>query len=185
MRVSGALWALDSNLAYSRHYPAINWLKSYTLYYKAMKKWYEENVSPEWDGFRNRITQILQEDAELQEVVQLVGPGALQDAERLTLETARMVRESFLQQSAFSPTDASCSLDKQYKMLKALLLFYELAKGKIERGFSIDILIGLPVMEEISRLKEVPEEEFSEHYAQFEKNVKNSFENLSPTRVNT
>lgn len=185
MRVSGALWALDSNLAYSRHYPAINWHKSYTLYYKAMKKWYGENVSPEWDGFRNRITQILQEDAELQEVVQLVGPGALQDAERLTLETARMVRESFLQQSAFSPTDASCSLDKQYKMLKVLLLFYELAKEKIERGFSIDILIGLPVMEEISRLKEVPEEEFSEHYAQFEENVKNSFENLSPTRVNT
>ena len=183
MRVSGALWALDSNLAYSRHYPAINWHKSYTLYYKAMKKWYEENVSSEWDGFRNRITQILQEDAELQEVVQLVGPGALQDAERLTLETARMVRESFLQQSAFSPTDASCSLDKQYKMLKILLLFYELSKEKIEREFSIDILIGLPVMEEISRLKEVPEEEFSEHYAQFEENVKNSFENLSPTRV--
>lgn len=179
MRVSGAFWALDSSLAYSRHYPAINWHKSYTLYYEAMKGWYSKNVSQEWDKLRTRMIQLLQKGAELQEVVQLVGTDALQDSERLVLETARMIREGFLQQSAFSPVDASCSLKKQLEMIKAFLLFYEKCKKEIEAGTSIDTLLELPIREETSRLKEVPEEEFDAHYARLEERMKEAFEALT------
>lgn len=178
MRISGAFWALDTHLAYRRHFPAINWHKSYTLYYKAMKEWYLKNAAPEWDDLRTQMLQIQQKDAELQEVVQLVGPDALQDQERLILEAARMIREGFLQQHAFSPVDASCPLNKQYKMLKALISFYELCKKEIEAGTPITTLLKLPVREEIARLKEVPQDKFDEHYAQLEWKVKEAFVNL-------
>jgi V/A-type H+-transporting ATPase subunit A len=183
MRVSGALWALDSSLAYRRHYPAINWHKSYTLYYELMKKWYKDKVTPEWDSLRSRMIQIQQKDAELQEVVQLVGPDALQDAERLVLETARMIREGFLRQNAFHPVDASCSLSKQSKMLKAFLNFYENCKKEIESGTSIETLMNLPVREEVARLGEVSEDKFNAHYAQLEEKVKEAFEGLSATKL--
>lgn len=183
MRVSGAFWALDAHLAYRRHFPAINWHKSYTLYYQPMKDWYLKNVSPQWDNLRTQMLQIQQKDAELQEVVQLVGPDALQDAERLILESARMLRDGFLQQHAFSPVDASCSLNKQYKMLNAFILFYEKCKKEIEAGTPVTTLLRLPVREGISRLKEIPEERFDEHYARLEEEIKEVFENLHKTEL--
>ncbi len=183
MRVSGALWALDSSLAYRRHYPAINWHKSYTLYYELMKKWYKDKITPEWDSLRTRMIQVQQKDAELQEVVQLVGPDALQDAERLVLETARMIREGFLRQNAFHPVDASCSLKKQYKMLKAFLTLHENCKKEIETGTPIETLINLPVREEVARLGEVSEDKFDAHYTQLEEKVKEAFEGLSATKL--
>ncbi|MFN3467402.1 MAG: V-type ATP synthase subunit A, partial [Candidatus Brocadiales bacterium] len=178
MRISGAFWALDTHLAYRRHFPAINWHKSYTLYYKAMKDWYLKHVNPEWDDLRTQTLQIQQKDAELQEVVQLVGPDALQDQERLILEIARMIREGFLQQHAFSPVDASCPLNKQYRMLRTFLSFYERCKKEIETGTSIVTILKLPVREEIARLKEVPHEKFEEHCARLEGRVKEAFEGL-------
>ncbi len=183
MRVSGALWALDSSLAYRRHYPSINWHKSYTLYYQLMKKWYLENVTQEWDSLRNRMQQILQKDAELQEVVQLVGPDALQDSERLVLETARTIREGFLQQNAFHPVDACCSLNKQFKMLKAFLTFHENCKKEIEVGTPIETLMDLPVREDVARLKEMAEDKFDEHFTQLEGRLKEVFEGLAATKL--
>ncbi|MDI6760586.1 MAG: V-type ATP synthase subunit A [Candidatus Brocadiaceae bacterium] len=178
MRVSGAFWALDAHLAYRRHFPAINWHKSYTLYYQPMKDWYLKNVNHQWDNLRTQMLQIQQKDAELQEVVQLVGPDALQDSERLVLESARMLRDGFLQQHAFSPVDASCSLNKQYKMLNVFILFHEKCKKEIEAGIPVTTLLHLPVREGISRLKEIPEERFDEHYARLEEEIKEVFENL-------
>jgi V/A-type H+-transporting ATPase subunit A len=182
-RVAGALWALDASLAYRRHYPAINWGKSYTLYYEQLKSWFSKHVTDDWDNVREEMLHLQQKDAELQEVVQLVGPDALQDAERLILECARMIREGFLQQNAFSPIDASCSLEKQYGMLKAFLAFYTKCKEKIDKGVQIDTLLELPVREDVSRLKEVSEDDFSSHIADLNKTLEDVFANLETEKV--
>jgi len=155
-RIIGALWALDSNLAYRRHFPSVNWNRSYTLYYGLLKKWYEENVSPNWTKNRERMFELIQKDTQLQEIVQLVGPDALQDEERLILEFGRMIREGFLQQNAFSPIDGSCPLKKQHLMLETLLKFYTFGEAAIQRGAHIDEITELPAKEEVDRLKEIP-----------------------------
>lgn len=155
-RIIGALWALDSNLAYRRHFPSVNWNRSYTLYYGLLKKWYEENVSPDWTKNRERMFELIQKDTQLQEIVQLVGPDALQDEERLILEFGRMIREGFLQQNAYSPIDGSCPLKKQHRMLETLLKFYTLGQAAIQRGAHIDEITELPIKEEVDRLKEIP-----------------------------
>lgn len=182
-RVAGALWALDASLAYRRHYPAINWGKSYTLYYEQLRTWFSKHVTDDWDNVRNEMIHLQQKDAELQEVVQLVGPDALQDSERLILEVARMIREGFLQQSAFSPVDASCSMKKQYGMLRAFLAFYAKCKDKIDKGVPIDTLLDLPVREDVSRLKEVPEDKFSSHITNLNKTLEDVFTNLEAAKV--
>ncbi|MGR3310083.1 MAG: V-type ATP synthase subunit A [Candidatus Brocadiales bacterium] len=184
-RVAGALWALDSSLAYRRHYPAINWGKSYTLYYEHLKDWFSKHVTHDWDNIRSEMLQLQQKDAELQEIVQLVGTDALQDSERLILEAARMIREGFLQQNAFSTVDAACSLQKQYGMLKAFLTFYVKCKEKIDKGVQVDTVLDLPIREDVSRLKEVPEEEFSAHIADLNKALEDVFANLEAEQVAT
>ena len=160
MRVTGALWSLDSSLAHRRHFPSVNWNKSYTLYFPFLEAWYNKNLSPEWGKVRATGMGILQKDAELQEVVQLVGPDALQDKERMILEASKMIREDFLQQDAFSAVDASCSMKKQFGMMKAILTFYEEGQKCLERGISIEDILKLPLREDVSRLKEVPEKDF-------------------------
>ncbi|HHT9126733.1 MAG TPA: V-type ATP synthase subunit A [Candidatus Brocadiia bacterium] len=182
-RVAGALWALDASLAYRRHYPAINWGRSYTLYYEQLKNWFTKHVTDDWDNVREEMIHLQQKDAELQEVVQLVGPDALQDSERLILEVARMIREGFLQQNAFSPVDGSCSMKKQYGMLKAFLAFYVKCKEKIDKGVQIDTLLDLPVREDVSRLKEVPEDKFSSHITNLNKTLEDVFANLEAAKV--
>lgn len=180
-RIIGGFWALDANLAYRRHFPSVNWNKSYTLYDGLLKKWFEEHVSPDWTKNRERLFELIGKDGELQEIVQLVGPDALQDHERLILEFGRMIREDFLQQNAYSPVDGTCPLKKQFLMLETLLAFYDLAESAIRRGAHIDEVTSLPVKEEVDRLKEIPAAEIEQRIAQIRKTMEEALRALAGT----
>lgn len=155
LRIVGTFWALDTSLAYRRHFPAVNWIKSYSLYLDAVQDWYRDSVSPEWRDLRNKTMYLLQKEVELQEIVQLVGPDALPEGEKAILEVTRMIREDFLQQSAYSDTDSFCPLEKQFWMLKAIISFHEHAARAIDRGVSLRQIMGLPLKSEIGRMKEL------------------------------
>ncbi|MCP4639811.1 MAG: V-type ATP synthase subunit A [bacterium] len=163
LRVAGALWALDATLAYRRHYPAVNWNRSYSLYVTQLDEWFGENAPDGWRERRDDLVALMQRDAELQEVVQLVGPDALQDAERLVLEVARMVREVFLQQNAFSDNDAYSSLEKTGGLLSALMTFRNEAEELIGADVPLQQILDLPVRENVARLRDVASEGFSAH----------------------
>ena len=177
-RMTGALWGLDASLAYSRHYPSVNWNRSYTLYYDLLRPWFKERYGDAWHDQRSRLQVLMGQDAELQEIVQLVGPDALQDSQRLVLETAAMIREDFLQQNAYSKVDAACSLDKQFKMLGGILKFHELGQKCIDAGVPVLEYIEIPEKETAGRFKEVPEDEFNAHYEEFLKNIEASAKKL-------
>ncbi|MHC4508512.1 MAG: V-type ATP synthase subunit A [Planctomycetota bacterium] len=179
IRVTGALWALDASLARRRHYPAINWHRSYTLYVETLRGWFSKNVNQAWSGLRDTLLEILQKDAELQEMVQLVGPDALPPQDRLVLETSRMLRDCFLQQNAMSDYDASCSVHKQYRMLDMLLAFYAKCVDALSKGCDLDEILALPVREEVSRLREVPEDRYEEQCEALNEELAASFEGLS------
>lgn len=159
-RIVGGFWALDAQLAYRRHFPSVNWNKSYTLYYGLLQKWYEKEVDPAWTRQRERMFNLIGKDASLQEIVQLVGPDALQDSERLILEFGRMIREDFLQQNAFHEVDCTCPLKKAHAMLSMILKFYDLGVHAVESKVPIDEISKMPVKEEVGRLKEVPAADF-------------------------
>ncbi len=159
LRISGAFWALDTSLAHRRHFPAISWTKSYTLYQRAIESWFSEKIAADFRDLRKEAMAILQKETELQEVVQLVGPDALPESERAVLEVARMIREDYLQQSAFSEVDAFCPLKKQYWMLKVIVNFYRSTKEALRRGVTLSQILSLPFKEQISRMKEIPVEE--------------------------
>lgn len=159
LRIAGAFWALDTSLAHRRHFPAISWTKSYSLYLKTIQDVYRDRVAEDFPRLRAEAMAVLQREAELQEIVQLVGPDALPENERLVLEVARMLREDYLQQFAFSDVDAFCPLRKQYMMLKAIMTFYEKGQETLRRGASLSQLFSLPYKAEISRMKEIPSDE--------------------------
>jgi len=161
MRVSGAVWALDAALAYRRHYPSVNWNRSYSLYWDAVRPWFDANAPQGWIQRRQRIMTLLQRDAELQEVVQLVGPDALQDQERLILEIARMIRETFLQQNAFSDNDAFCTIEKMAGLMELLVAFYDECEATLRREIPLSRIMELPIREEISRMKDQPNQGFT------------------------
>ncbi|MBO4837920.1 MAG: V-type ATP synthase subunit A [Lachnospiraceae bacterium] len=153
LRIVKVFWSLDSALAYKRHFPAINWLTSYSLYLDSMEDWFNQNVYPDWMYCRNHLMRLLQEEAELQEIVQLVGMDALSPPERLRLEAARSVREDFLHQNSFHEIDTYTSLEKQYRMMKLVLAYYQEAGEAMNAGADIEDLVNLPVREEIGRYK--------------------------------
>lgn len=153
LRVSGAFWALDTDLAHKRHFPAINWSKSYTLFMDQVVGWYRNNVSADWPDLRKRALEILQKEIELQEIVQLVGPDALPDSEKLTLEIARMLREDFLQQFAFDEVDAYCSPAKQYALLNVVLLYADEARKALARGATLGTILKGTLRSRIAALK--------------------------------
>lgn len=157
LRVVGTFWALDTSLAYRRHFPSVNWIKSYSLYLDSIAGWYTENVATDWRELRDKTMYLLQKEVELQEIVQLVGPDALPESEKAILEVTRMIREDFLQQSAYSDTDSFCPMEKQYWMLKAILTFYEKTSEAMSRGVSLKQVQGLPLRATIGRMKEVAE----------------------------
>ncbi|MFH0967916.1 MAG: V-type ATP synthase subunit A, partial [Methanobacteriota archaeon] len=154
LRIAGTFWALDTNLAYRRHFPSVNWIKSYSLYLDSVEEWYAKEVSRDWRSIRDQAMYLLQKEVELQEIVQLVGPDALPDSEKVVLEVTRMIREDFLQQSAYSDTDSFCPLDKQFWMLKIILSFYDAVSAAMKRGVSLRSLMSMPVRNEIARMKE-------------------------------
>ncbi|MEW6088454.1 MAG: V-type ATP synthase subunit A [bacterium] len=169
LRISGAFWALDANLAHRRHFPAINWIKSYTLYVDQVQNWYLTNVSADWKELRDKAMFLLQKEVELQEIVQLVGPDALPETEKIILETTKILREDFLQQFAFHEIDAYCSPRKQYLMLKVIINFYNATSEAIERGVTLQQIFSLPIKNEIARMKEIPldkAEEVLNHFAE-------------------
>jgi len=170
-RVTGAFWALDAPLAYRRHFPAISWARSYSLYVRQLEPWYLRHVSQDWSEAVRTARELLQRDAELQEVVQLVGPEGLQDHERLVLETGRSIREDYLQQNAFSPVDMRCSLRKQLAMLQAILHFHRVASEAVRKGVGAEKLIALPQRESLSRMKEVAEDEIEAYVERFKQKL--------------
>ena len=159
LRIVKVFWGLDAGLAYKRHFPAINWLTSYSLYTDSLASWFEENVSPEWNSNRARMMLILQEEAELEEIVKLVGMDALSSTDRLKMEVARSIREDFLHQLAFHEVDTHTSLKKQDYMMKLILDFYDKASGALEMGADIEALVALPVREKIGRFKYITEDD--------------------------
>lgn len=167
LRVTGAFWALDTSLAHRRHFPAISWTKSYTLYGGQIRRWYEENVATDWQALRDRSMGVLQKETELQEIVQLVGPDALPESEKVILEVARMLREDFLQQFAFDEVDAYCPPKKAYLMLKVIMAFYDAATSALNRGVSLRQVLELPLKDRISIMKTTPHDQAIEDLPAF------------------
>ncbi len=164
LRIVKVFWGLDSALAYKRHFPAINWLTSYSLYVDLLENWYKKNVSEDWMVLRGRLMSILHDESELDEIVKLVGMDALSPGDRLKMETARSIREDFLHQLAFHEVDTYTSLDKQLKMMKLILAYYDLSTEMIEKNVSVEKIAELPVRESIGRFKYVKEEETEKEY---------------------
>ena len=164
MRIVKVFWALDSSLAYARHFPAINWLTSYSLYVDTLKPWYESEFGAKYMQNRDKAMHILQEEAELQEIVRLVGQDALSPADRLTMETAKMIREDFLQQNAFIDEDAYSSYLKQFRLLDMVLQYDTVCREAIGAGADMNKLFNIPARERIGRAKMVPQDEVVKTY---------------------
>lgn len=164
LRIVKVFWGLDASLAYKRHFPAINWLTSYSLYTDQLTNWYKENASADFMELRGRLMSLLQDESELQEIVNLVGMDALSAPDRLKLETARAIREDYLHQNAFDPTDTYTSLKKQVLMMRAILLCYDKSLAALDKGANIDLLAGMQVRERIGRFKYEEEEKADQEF---------------------
>ena len=159
LRVVGTFWALDTNLAYRRHFPSVNWIKSYSLYLDSIGDWYVTHVAKDWREIREKTMYLLQKEVELQEIVQLVGPDALPESEKAILDVTRMIREDFLQQSAYSDTDSFCPMEKQYLMLKVIMTYYTQVNEAMDRGITLKQIQGLPLKTSIGRMKDIADPE--------------------------
>ena len=162
LRIVKVFWGLSAKLAYKRHFPAIDWLQSYSLYIDRLSGWFSDNVSPEWNELRAKAMRVLQEEAELNEIVQLVGIDALSWKDRLTMEVARSIREDYLHQNAFDEVDTYTSLPKQFAMLRLILTYQEKGQQALDAGANLSDVINLPVRERIGRSKYIPEENIKE-----------------------
>lgn len=178
LRVTKVFWALDKALADSRHFPAINWLSSYSQYIDQLSGWYKKNVNEEFPSKRAKAMAILQRESELKEIVQLVGEDALPDSERAILLIGRMLREYFLRQSAFDPIDAYTSMKKQEAMLSSLLYFEEKMRQAISSGVSTEKIATMSVISELARMKEWNESDVEKEKERIEKNIESEFEKL-------
>ena len=165
MRIVKVFWALDAQLAYKRHFPAINWLNSYSLYLDSLKPWFDENLGPEFMQNREQAMSLLQSEASLNEIVQLVGKDSLSPNDQLTLESARMVREDFLQQNSFMDVDSYSSYDRQAQLLAMILNYDKLCRAAIAKGAPTMELFDIPARERIGRAKSVPVEQYQQEYA--------------------
>ena len=161
LRIVKVFWGLSASLAYKRHFPAVDWLTSYSLYAERLGEWYTDNVDEEWMKLRAKCMRILQEEASLDEIVRLVGMDALSPENRLTMETAKSIREDYLHQNAFHEVDTFSSLAKQEYMLRLILTFDELAKEALEKNVDVEDILELSVREQIGRAKYIPETEMS------------------------
>ena len=178
LRIVKVFWGLDSNLAYKRHFPAINWLTSYSLYVDNMGKWFNDNVSEDWMKSRQEMMSLLQEEAELEEIVKMVGMDALSPIDRLKMEAARSIREDFLHQNSFHDVDTYTSLRKQFLMMKLVLAFYEESKKALEQGVSVQGLIKMDVREKIGRFKYVENENIETEYEAVKEELAREISNL-------
>jgi V/A-type H+-transporting ATPase subunit A len=177
LRIVKVFWALDAKLAQRRHFPAINWLNSYSLYPEFLEDYYKENAAPDWNEVKSQVMEILQKEAELQEIVQLVGSDALPPEQQVTLETARLLREVFLQQNGFDAIDASSNLSKDYNLWKTILRFDALAQEALANGTPARELVGLPVTTELARSRFV--EDFDGTIATVNANLEKAFDAIN------
>ncbi len=178
LRIVKVFWGLDANLAYKRHFPAINWLTSYSLYTDQLAKWYAENAAPDFMELRGRLLALLQDEAELEEIVNLVGMDALSAPDRLKLESSRSIREDYLHQNAFDPTDTYTSLKKQVLMMRAILSFYDKALDALNKGADIEMLVNIPVRERIGRYKYEPEDKIDNEFESIESQLDKEIEDV-------
>lgn len=164
LRIVKVFWGLDSALAYKRHFPAINWLTSYSLYADSLSDWFNKNVKPDWYKLRGRLMTILQEESELEEIVKLVGMDALSPSDRLKLEAARSIREDYLHQNAFDEVDTYTSLNKQYLLMELILAFYDKSLEALGKGAAIEKIVAMPSREHIGRFKYADEKQTESEY---------------------
>ncbi len=176
MRIVKVFWALDSSLAYRRHFPAINWLNSYSLYLDSLKPWYDEHLGKEFLQNREWAMGVLQEEANLNEIVQLVGKDSLSAGDQITLETAKMIREDFLQQNSFVDIDSYSEYDRQARMLALIREYDSRCRAAVERGGAIADLFAIPAREKIGRAKSVPAGEYREAYAAMDREMEEELE---------
>ena len=176
MRIVKVFWALDSSLAYRRHFPAINWLNSYSLYLDSLKPWYDEHLGKEFLQNREWAMGVLQEEANLNEIVQLVGKDSLSAADQITLETAKMIREDFLQQNSFVDIDSYSEYDRQARMLSLIREYDSRCRAASERGGAIGELFAIPVREKIGRAKSVPADQYQQAYAEMDREMEEELE---------
>lgn len=171
LRIVKVFWALDSALAYKRHFPAIDWLQSYSLYVDRLNKWFDANVAKDWSSMRLETMRLLQEESELNEIVQLVGVDSLSDSDKMKLEASRSIREDYLHQNAFHETDTYTSLDKQYKLLKLIMGYFNKSIEAIKHGADFKALADIPIREKIGRFKYLEEDKVSEAYDNINKQM--------------
>ena len=183
LRIVKVFWGLDSNLAYQRHFPAINWLTSYSLYLQDMEKWFNANVAEDWMEGRQEMMLLLQDESELEEIVKMVGMDALSPADRLKMEAARSIREDFLHQNSFDDIDTYTSLRKQYMMMKLIMEFYYKAVDVLSKGASINDIITIPVKENIGRFKYTHEDDIDQHYSQVMSQLEEQMQQLAEREV--
>ena len=176
LRIVKVFWALDAKLSQRRHFPSINWLNSYSLYLDSLHDWYDKEVSPEWNKLRSWAMEVLQKEAELQEIIQLVGSDALPEAEQVTIEVARMIREVFLQQNAYDPVDTFCDMTKQYDMMKAIRMFSDLAYSAQVAGVSPNQINSVKSKNELPQIKFI--KDYKPDLTKIEKNMDEEFNSL-------
>lgn len=179
LRIVKVFWGLDSALAYKRHFPAINWLTSYSLYANSLGKWFNAHVAEDWTALRGKIMRLLSEEAELEEMVKLVGMDALSPSDRLKMEAARSIREDFLHQLAFHEVDTYTSANKQHLMMLLVCEFYEKSLEALNNGASIEKIVKMPVRESIGRFKYIPEDEVNSQYKAIIAELENQLDNIS------
>ncbi len=179
LRAVRVFWALDASLAARRHFPSINWLQSYSLYVGDLEAWYVAELAKEFVGMRQKALEILQKESELQEIVQLVGVDALPEREKATLDAARMLREDYLQQSAYDDVDTYTSIQKQLRMLRAILNFSDREQGAVDKGATVAQLQKLPVRTKLSRMKWIPEAELAAQFDRLELEMAESVDSVA------
>ncbi|MBQ6354746.1 MAG: V-type ATP synthase subunit A, partial [Lachnospiraceae bacterium] len=178
LRIVKVFWSLDSNLAYARHFPAINWLTSYSLYQDNIVKWFNENVNEDWGKLRGRMMSLLQDEAELDEIVRLVGMDALSAGDRLKLEAARSIREDYLHQDAFHDIDTYTSSEKMLLLMRLILAFYDRSLEALNEGISIEKIVALPIREEIGRFKYIHEDQIDAEYKRIDEQLTSELSKL-------
>ncbi|HKM76530.1 MAG TPA: V-type ATP synthase subunit A [Candidatus Bathyarchaeia archaeon] len=183
LRIVKVFWALSKALAERRHFPAIDWLTSYSLYLESLEKWYRAEIGPEWSNLRKEGMALLQRDEELREIVMLVGPDALSESQRVVLEAAKMIKEDFLIQSALHPVDSYCSPEKTFRMISLIMKFHEKMRQSVDKGVPLQRALEIPVKDEIARAKIHPSETFDAFANDLENKMEEQFQALSKELV--
>jgi len=178
LRIAKVFWSLDTDLASRRHFPAINWLTSYSLYLDSLEEWYKKEIAPDWTTMRKEAMNILQRDDELREIVMLVGPDALSESQRVTLEVARMIKEDFLMQHAYNPADTYCDKQKIYSMMKLILDYHKIMQKAVDENIPLQKVLELPVKTEIDRMRLTPADKFSGFLENTEQQIGQQFKGI-------